>query len=657
MDVDQYISLFENFPDPIVITNAENRVLAVNLAFEQLSGYLRQEVVGENFTDLLADTMTLTSGTETAGTIDMVARLSQQKPVTFRSKSGQPYFARMRATEIHDKAGNRVASYSVLHDVSARTRFLEMFEEIHDRSKKATDPSSNWYVDILEIGCRYFKLEYGLICRRRHDGMVEILYSAGDQNPYKAGTTLPVDEGVCVRLMDSNEPLGVTTATDTSNDPACFKELAAHKSYVTAPIRIFDERHGLLVFLGNSERENPFDPLELAAAKVIARITAGRLTNQKSLRENALIADQLAESEARYKGLFRSVPAMMVYRNEEGIIEDVTDQYIERFGYSREEMAGKRIVDLVPPDSKAHTATMVRVNSRLGGKMANQPFQMLTKSGEIADIEVTAKRLEDGMVLGAVVDVSDRNRAQSELEKRNRDLERANESLKHFTSIASHDMQEPLRKIRYFSDLLQQSIQSGNQVDIDYSINVLNDAAQRASVLVSDLLEFSRASNKELERETIDLYALIEGVIAEISREKAAEAAVFSLEMPHVVVSGDRTAIIQMIRNLLGNALKYQHPKRAPFIEITADLSRDADGPATIRIKDNGIGFDPDYAEMIMKPFSRLHRRSQYPGSGVGLAICNVVAERHQWTLRAQGRPDEGATFEITIPMYFVLEA
>ena len=142
-------------------------------------------------------------------------------------------------------------------------------------------------------------------------------------------------------------------------------------------------------------------------------------------------------------------------------------------------------------------------------------------------------------------------------------------------------------------------------------------------------------------------------MIGEFKRESAVKAS-FAFDMPHLVVSGDRTAIIQMMRNLLGNSLKYRHPDRAPRVEISVEFGDGEDGVATIRIKDNGIGFDPDYAEMIMKPFSRLHRRSQYPGSGVGLAICDVVAQRHKWNMRAIGRPDEGATFEIEIPLYFI---
>lgn len=655
MELSHYIASFEGFPDPVVITDSELRVVSTNAVFGHLSGYQLSDLADTDFSALLSREGTHPHNRDNIHPNRDIDLLSKQERIAFQTKDGSHIVVELRSSAITDEAGKRIATCFVLRDLSARTCILTLFEAVLARTARGIEPMANWFADILDLGCNYLDLDVGFICHGE-EGTAEILQASSRQSHFAPGTTIPLNKSFCARF---HSELGMTTtevSSCISSENGPIDENGVFHAYVAAPICIGSEFFGMLAFVGEQERLQSFSDLETAAVKLLARFVGERLSDDRRSQEKASMAERLAKSEARYKSLFRSVPAMLVYRDAEGAITDVTDRYAEHFGFERDELIGKRIADLVAPASKARTESKVRMIGRQHGKMRNEPFEMLTKSGEKVDIEVSAQRQDDGMVLGAIVDVSDRNRAQSELEKHNRELERANESLKHFTSIASHDMQEPLRKIRYFSDLLQQAMATGNQADIDYSLNVLSDAAGRASILVSDLLAFSRASNKELDRETIDLHDLIEGVIGEFKRESAVKAS-FTLDMPHLVVSGDRTAIIQMMRNLLGNSLKYRHPERVPAVEISVrfdDGEDGEDGPATIRIKDNGIGFDPDYAQMIMKPFSRLHRRSQYPGSGVGLAICDVVAQRHKWTMHAEGRPDEGATFEIEIPLYFI---
>lgn len=387
-----------------------------------------------------------------------------------------------------------------------------------------------------------------------------------------------------------------------------------------------------------------------------------------------------------YRSLFDGFPEAVVVTDDAGAICYANGPFEQLSGYPACGLAGRRLETLVLPAAGSGQPGAEPPDAAAAPAERNGPALVVHKDGAHLFVELQSgpiagdggepvarltvlRRFDPPALLAGwsepdpSQDVASRQEAdgggedpvaRSALEQRNRKLEQANESLRHFTSIASHDMQEPLRKIRFFSDLLAQAVKAGNRADIDYALTVLTDAARRASTLVSDLLDFSRAQNKEFDRETIDLKDLVDGVVREVQRESDAGPATISVVMPRLFVSGDRTAIIQLFRNLIGNALKYRHPERQPEIEIRADVPSADDAPAIVRIRDNGIGFEPEYARMIMKPFSRLHRRSQYPGSGVGLAICDVVAQRHNWALRAEGRPGEGATFELTIPTHLV---
>ncbi|AXS42136.1 ATP-binding protein [Breoghania sp. L-A4] len=540
--------------------------------------------------------------------------------------------------------------YTILREAPASARFARLFERLLDQADDADIGLDQWCAIVLDLFCDYLGLEHGAVHDLRHRPEPFLLTNKIlPSGPDPAAPFL--DRAFCEKVAASP---GVIAVSGPADGPALHvAPMGPCAAYIATRISLFAETDGLVVFYDRDRRGRPFDNLERTAMTIAGRMIAGRARKQKGWDVDARIAEQ--RSEIGYQSLFRAVPAMLVYRGPDGRIKDVTDLFVERFDYERAELCGMPAIDLAPESLKARADRLSKRLSQPGGAIANEPFAIIAKGGEVVDVEVSARRQSDGTVLGAVVDVSERNRMRSELERRNRELERANESLKHFTSIASHDIQEPLRKIRYFSDLLSQAVANDNRADISYSLHVLTDASQRASLLVSDLLDFSRASNKELESETIDLHELIDGVVSELRREHKELRPQFTVDAPHLLVTGDRTAIIQLFRNLLGNALKYRHPERTPEVGIVVHAAADQGQPAEIRIADNGIGFEAEYAEMILKPFTRLHRRAQYPGSGVGLAICDVVARRHNWTLRAEGRPGDGAVFTISVPAYAVV--
>ncbi len=227
-------------------------------------------------------------------------------------------------------------------------------------------------------------------------------------------------------------------------------------------------------------------------------------------------------------------------------------------------------------------------------------------------------------------------------------LAKANAGLNQFAYIASHDLQEPLRKIGTFSDLMLRGLERGDREDVDYGARVIKESARRASTLINDLLGWSRISNRPLERQAVDLPNFVRDTLADMLASRPGLFPCVTDTMQAATIQADPARLRQLVENLISNALKYRHADRP--LQIAFAFRRTSTGGFVFEIADNGIGFDPAYATTIFEPFRRLHGDRQYAGTGVGLAICALVCERHGWTISAEGNPGQGATFRVTMP-------
>ncbi|MDB5196879.1 MAG: response regulator, partial [Flaviaesturariibacter sp.] len=247
-----------------------------------------------------------------------------------------------------------------------------------------------------------------------------------------------------------------------------------------------------------------------------------------------------------------------------------------------------------------------------------------------------------------------------QLLQNNDELKTINEELDRFAYVASHDLQEPLRKIMVFSDVVAMKLQGKIEPDVQNSLDKIVKASDRMQKLINDLLKFSRHASATEDFKQVDLNELVSEVISDLEADIQRKNAQVNFEkLP--VIQAIPSQLRQLFQNLIGNALKFAKDGTAPFVQIYSELvenmkSTDSNGNASMQtfhrifIKDNGIGFDAKYADDIFVVFKRLHSYHEFEGSGIGLSICKKIVDKHKGTIKADGRLNEGATFIITLP-------
>ncbi|QFT55991.1 ATP-binding protein [Microbulbifer sp. THAF38] len=240
-----------------------------------------------------------------------------------------------------------------------------------------------------------------------------------------------------------------------------------------------------------------------------------------------------------------------------------------------------------------------------------------------------------------------------ELELYSQELTRSNRELQNFAFVASHDLQEPLRKIRAFGDRLTDRYSEKLGDGKDYVMR-MQSAAKRMSKLIEDLLAFSRTSRRTTPFETVDLNLVVEEVLDDLQIKREETNAEIEVQ-PLPVVQADPMQMSQLFLNLIGNALKFIKPDNTPIIRVECEKAEISHADITlpgyrITVSDNGIGFDEQYVEKVFSAFQRLHGRNEYEGTGIGLAICRRIMERHCGEIDASSTPGVGTTFELLIP-------
>ena len=373
------------------------------------------------------------------------------------------------------------------------------------------------------------------------------------------------------------------------------------------------------------------------------------LENEVAERKRA--QEQLVQVQERFLGIYTSSKDAIGFGELSGRMIDVNPAFERLVGYSRDEVLAGDYQRLTPPEYYAMEAQHVK-RVLESGQPAEYEKEYVRKNGTRVPIELTtfAVRNSSGETIGlaAVVrDISERRAATRAQVAQTDELNRSNQELEQFASVASHDLQEPLRKIQMFGARLEK--QSGEKLGEEsrHSLEKMLDAARRMDTLIQDLLSLSRITSKTRPFASVDLNKIVGGVLSDLEARIAQSNAQIEVGILPTIFA-DAPQMRQLFQNLVGNALKFGRPEIAPQVRISATMDGDI---CTLSVEDNGIGFEAQHAQRIFEPFQRLHGRSAYEGTGIGLSICRKIVERHGGNLRAQSTPGEGTTFFVTLPL------
>ena len=434
-------------------------------------------------------------------------------------------------------------------------------------------------------------------------------------------------------------------------------------------------RHTPILFLtGYKSDEHLFRGYDLGAVDFLFKPIVPEVLRSKVgvfvelSRNTALLrrqAEVLSKAEQKFRSLLEAAPDAMIISSEDGRISLVNSQAEVMFGFRREELIGQSIRELVPDWAGFSPLSADALANAVVGPSSPKEHWAVRKNKQRYPVEISLSPLqtEEGLLLtSAIRDITERKKTDEairelnttleqrvtertqELVQSNEALRQSNDDLKQFAYAASHDLQEPLRMVALYSQMLQRKYASQEDPETDQYVGFIVGGAKRMEMLLKDLLTYSQTGADVGPAQPIDFEPVMRKVLLNLQASIEQNSATISWEsLP--TVQAHEVRLVQLLQNIVGNAIKYRS-NDSPKIRIAAER-RDTDW--LFVVEDNGIGIEPEYAPQIFGIFKRLHGQN-YPGTGIGLAICQRIVERYNGRIWVESKPGEGSRFFFTLP-------
>ncbi len=403
----------------------------------------------------------------------------------------------------------------------------------------------------------------------------------------------------------------------------------------------------------------------------------------RDITEIKQIESSLQRSEARFRNMIEQAPiAILLTKGEDVIIESVNKPMLRFMNKTTtDEVLGKKMLTVLPElAGQPALQTVINVqrtgvsfrgdeqpvdlliNGKLERRYFNFSYDLIEESAEssavlhmaidVTEQVATRKRIEESEARYRILSET----LEQQVNERTKELQRSNEDLQQFAHVASHDLKEPVRKIKTFTDRLERNLAGRLDADGSSYIERINIATDRMFTMIDGVLVYSTTNASRQEREMVDLNVVLQSIETDLEVTlQATGGKIKSRSLP--ILEGAPVLLYQLFYNLINNSIKFVAPGTAPRITLTSD-ERLVQGRnfACITLQDNGIGFENTYAERIFDTFTRLNSKDKYEGTGLGLALCKKITERHGGSIVASGNPGIGATFTIMLPMQQKLE-
>jgi PAS domain S-box-containing protein len=609
----------EQAPFPVLMHAEDGEVLALSSAWTESSGYTRDDI------------RTVTDWTERAygnrkqavrGDIDRLYSLERRKDegeYQITCKDGSIRLWDFSSVAIGALPDGRRAAVSMAVDVTRRRHVQEALRASETRYRAIVDAQDD------------------AVCRWLPDTTLTFVNAS-----YRALFDLQEGQALGHRWLD------FVPAAERAEVSAFYRDLARNPRKV-------EYDHSLTAADGSTRWYNWTDvPLYGDDGALLEFQSVGRDITQRRLAEQAL-----RNSEARYRELFESNPhPMWVYDLDTLRFLAVNDAAVEHYGYDRDEFLAMTLKDIRPAEDVERLLDNVRRVAE--GLDDAGVWRHQRKDGSLIEVEITSHTLIfDGRRAEVVLahDVTERRLAEAEVHRfnatleqrvrdRTADLEVANNELESFSFSVSHDLRSPLRSIDGFAQILAEEYAPRLDEEGRRLLGVVQREAVRMGNLIDDLLRFSRLGRQVLARERVDMQALVHEAYDALPAASKRDGMEFAV-LPLPAAWADPVLIRQVWANLLDNAVKYTRGRDPARIEVGAKREGDA---SIYYVRDNGAGFDMQYASRLFGVFQRLHRDEEFEGTGVGLALARRIVNRHGGRIWAEAQPGNGATFSFALP-------
>jgi PAS domain S-box-containing protein len=609
----RYRGLLEAAPDAMVVVNQAGEIVLLNVQAEKQFGYRRDELVGQKVKNIIPEGFAeriIADGTRSAAEA-LAQQIGTGIELSGRRKDGTQFPIEIMLSPLESNEGILVTA--AIRDISVRKAAELHLAQMEGRYRGLLEAAPDAMVVVNQAG------EIVLLNVQAEE---QFGYRRDELVGQKVKNIIP--EGFAERIIAD----GTRTAAEAlAQQIGTGIELSGRRKDKTEfPIEIM------------------LSPLE-SAEGILVTAAIRDISVRKAAEKH------LAQMEGRYRGLLEAAPDAMVVVNQGGEIVLLNVQAEKQFGYRRDELLGQKVKNIIPEGfAERLVADALRSTEDALAQQIGTGIELSGrhKNGSEFPIEIMLSPLESAggiLVTAAVRDITTRKAAEANLLEKVAELNRSNEELGQFAYIASHDLQEPLRMVASYTQLLSRRYKGKLDSDADEFIAFAVDGAGRMQRLIQDLLTFSRvgtkgkellatSSEEALQQALINLRGAIEQSGAQVTHDL----------LPSVVA--DETQLIQLFQNLIGNGIKYQK-NGAPKVHVSA--AKNGGDKYTFSVQDNGLGIDSQYFEKIFGMFQRLHKREEFAGTGIGLAICKKIVERHGGKISVESKVGEGSTFHFTL--------
>ena len=592
-------SLIEANLDPLVTIGPDGKITDVNYSTELVTGYSRDEIIGTDFSDYFTEPEKARDGYKEVFREGWVF----DYPLEIKNKDGHVTPVLYNASVYRNEEGEVIGVFAAARDI---TEMKQAENEIKRQAELLNLTQEAIIVRDMDNKILFW-----------NDGAVKIYgWSAEEANDKITHSLLETEFPVPLKEVD----------WELINKGQWGGELV-HTKRDGTQITVLSRQ-----VLKKDETGNPVSILEI----------------NSDISERKKMEEELEFAGKYNRNLIETSLDPFVTIGPDGKITDVNGATEAVTGYARDELIGTDFSDYFTEPEKAREGYKQVFKDRW---IIDYPLEIKHKKGHITPVLYNASVYEDELgdiigVFAAARDITERKKAEEMLKLKLEELARSNAELEQFAYVSSHDLQEPLRMIGSYLQLLQRRYYGELDDKADKYIDFAVDGASRMQNLINDLLEFSRVTTRAREFESTDCELLLNQVLSNLEISiKESEAVISHNHLPNIMA--DSTQLAQVFQNLISNAIKF-HSEKIPEINISA---REEGEEWVFSVADNGIGIDPKHCERIFEVFKRLHKRREYPGTGIGLSICKKIVERHGGHIWVESERNNGSVFYFTLPV------